>query len=77
MTITQMVSIALSLFDIAWLTGVLWLLIAIWRNGSRYTRRLENAQLDAAITAAQAAQASAEAARILAEKHVEKEPSQQ
>lgn len=73
MTIAQIASVALTVFDVVWLSVVLVLLIAIWRNSARYTRKLEQAQLEAAITAAKAAQASAEAAQILAGKHVEKE----
>lgn len=62
----QIITIVLTAFYMLWLCTVLWFLWRIWRNGARYTQRLEQTQLDAALTAAQAAQTAAEAARLLA-----------
>ena len=75
MNVMQVVSVLLEIFDIAWLSGVFLLLVAIWRNSNRYTKNLEHTQLDAAITCANAARETAETAKLLAEKVVAKDIS--
>jgi hypothetical protein len=58
----------LTIFYVLWLCAVLALLWLIWRNGVRYTMRLEQTLINAALKASDAAQKAAESAHALVEK---------
>ncbi len=59
--------VALTIFYVVWLCGVLGLLYLIWHDTRKYIRLMEHTMLEARAISAQAALKAAEAAERLAE----------
>lgn len=55
--------LAITIFDIVWLSSVLLLLWRIWRNSTRHIHRMETTLLEVTIRNAESAVQASEAAR--------------
>lgn len=60
-------TIAVTVFDVIWLSGVFVLLWLIWRNSSRHTRNVEKTLIDVALMDAESARRAIDSNRDLIE----------